>query len=102
MFGNISEKRKKEIFLLKLFRRWKNYIRYQPKKSFRISLKIYSILRVKKGQILTETPTNTCIWMKDKVYLDGFTKISKANLSELELQKLKKGKIKLEDQSFIV
>jgi len=39
--------------------------------------------------------------MKDKVYLDGFAKISKANLSELELQKLKKGKIKLEDQSFI-
>ena len=61
-----------------------------------------SILRVKKGQILTETPTNTCIWMKDKVYLDGFMKISKANLSELELQKLKKGKIKLEDQNFIV
>ena len=61
-----------------------------------------SILRVKKGQILTETPTSTCIWMKDKVYLDGFTKISKANLSELELQKLKKGKIKLEDQNFIV
>jgi hypothetical protein len=40
--------------------------------------------------------------MKDKVYLDGFMKISKANLSELELQKLKKGKIKLEDQNFIV
>ena len=61
-----------------------------------------SILRVKKGQILTETPTNTCIWMKDKVYLDGFTKISKANLDDLTLEKLKKAKIRLEDTNYLV
>ena len=40
--------------------------------------------------------------MKDKVYLDGFTKISKANLDDLTLEKLKKAKIRLEDTNYLV
>lgn len=39
--------------------------------------------------------------MKDKVYLDGYEKIKKLNLSPNELETLKKGKIKTQDSHFI-
>lgn len=61
-----------------------------------------TILRVKKGQIFTSNITQTSIRMKDKVYLDGYEKIRKLNPDTKLLETLKKGKIKVEDQIFII
>ncbi len=36
-----------------------------------------SILRIKKGQILTAQSTNSYLWMKDKVYVDGYLELEK-------------------------
>lgn len=61
-----------------------------------------SILRVKKGVILTSEQHNSYLRMKDKVYLDGYEKMRKLNPDAKFLETLKKGKIKVEDQIFII
>lgn len=59
-------------------------------------------LRIKKWIISTDNQTNTYLWLKDKVYLDGYKKIEGLKLGVESLKKLKKGKVKVEDQNFIL
>lgn len=59
-----------------------------------------SILRIKKGQILTAQATESYLWMKDKVYVDGYLELAKK--SNTIDPKIYKGKIKFSDLWFII
>gem|GEM_PF-622396 len=60
-------------------------------------------LRVKKGISNTSFINSGTVYMKDKVYLDGYLKIKKymENPDEEVLKKMKMGKIKLEDTKYL-
>lgn len=73
---------------------------FNPNRTFEGLFK--SILRVKKGLIYTATRGGSYSWLKDKVYLDGYEKINNLNPDQKVLDTLKKAKIKIEDQNFIL
>jgi len=60
-------------------------------------------LRVKKGILNTSFVSSWTVYMKDKVYLDGYLKIKNymENPDKVVLKRMKMGKIKLEDTKYL-
>lgn len=61
-----------------------------------------TILRLKKGIIDTSVVNEWAIFMKEKVYLDGYEKIKKYTEGGGELDKMYKWKLKLENLDLII